>query len=213
MKHLIIIGARGFGREVLSFARNNQPFQKVKYEIKGFLDDKTDALDGLRGDFPPILGSVEGYQIQPDDVFICALGDGEMRKKYSDMILAKGGEFISLVSKSAWINQNAKIGKGCIINGWTSISDNVDVGDFTVIHPFCDIGHDAKIGAFNSIEAYCFMGGYAYTGDYTTLHVRSTIIRHKGVGAHVSVGASSVVMRKFGDDLHVFGNPAVRLKF
>ena len=216
MKNLVIIGARGFGREVLWMARGTREYRAGEWSIKGFLDDKKDALDGLRepkDGFPPILGSVEAYQPQPDDVFICALGEAKWRRKYAQMILDKGGRFVSIVSQNAYVASSATIGPGCMIGGLTTISDNVTVGPFTMIHSFCTLGHDVTIGAYNSIESHCFFGGYSATGEETTMHVRSAIIPHKRVGNRVSVGFGSVVMRNCGDDVHLFGNPAKRLDY
>lgn len=210
MKNLLIIGARGWGREVL-FSFKYHP-SRTDINIKGFLDDNTHALDGLKGEFPPIISSVEEYIVQPDDVFFCALGDPDARKKYVDMIECKGGRFVSYLSPQALINPNAIIGDGSYIAAHTYVSDNVVIGKHTVIHSLSTLGHDVKIGDFVSIEAYCFFGGYVEVGDLSTIHVRSTIIRHKKVGVHVSVGASSVVMRNVKDNLHVFGNPAKRIE-
>lgn len=216
MKHLIIIGARGYGREVLWTARWTREYLRGDWDIKGFLDDKADALDGLTppaSGYPPILGPVETYDVQPDDVFICALGDAKWRRKYAQIILDKGGEFISIIDPKASIASSATIGCGCIIGGLTTISDNVEIGPFTMVHSYTTFGHDVKIGAYNSIEAYCFLGGYSLTGEETTMHVRSAIIPHKKVGNRVSVGFGSVVMRNFSDDVHLFGNPAKKMDF
>ena len=38
MKHLLIIGARGYGRGVYDIARSMKTYQK-EFDIKGFLDD------------------------------------------------------------------------------------------------------------------------------------------------------------------------------
>lgn len=213
MKNLLIIGARGWGREVLGTVRVLPEYKSGELTVKGFLDDKADALDGLRGDFPPILSSVEDYEPQEDDVFICALGDCHYRRKYAEMILAKGGKFISVINPTARVTANVKVGQGVIIGAMAVITDNVTVGDFSMIHGFTTIGHDATIGAYNSIEAYCFFGGYSQTGENTTMHVRSSIIPHKRVGNNCSVGFGSVVMRNFGDNLHLFGNPARKIEF
>ena len=209
MKNLLIIGARGWGREVL-WKFKNHPC-RTDLNIKGFLDDDIYILDGLRGEFPPIVSSVEEYEIQPEDVFFCALGDSEARKKYVDIIESKGGHFISYISPQASVYPNAIIGNGSYIAANTVISDNVTVGKHTVIHSMSILGHDVKIGDFVSIEAYSFFGGYAEVGDFSSIHVRSTILRHKKVGSHVSVGAASVVIRNVKDNLHVFGNPAKRI--
>ncbi len=213
MKNLVIIGARGWGREVLGIVRLLPEYQCGELKVKGFLDDKADVLEGLRGDFPPIISSVEDYKPQADDVFICALGDCTYRRKYVEMILAKGGKFISVIHPTASVFPNAQIGQGVIISSMARVSDNVTIGDFTTVHGFVTLGHDATIGAYNSIESYCFFGGYSQTGENTTMHVRSAIIPHKRVGNNCSVGFGSVVMRNFGDNLHLFGNPAKKIEF
>lgn len=50
MKNLLIIGARGFGREVYDLAMDCVE-AGADFYIKGFLDDKKDALEGL-GEYP-----------------------------------------------------------------------------------------------------------------------------------------------------------------
>ena len=125
MKHLVIIGARGWGREIYAAVRNTKAYQEHEYDVKGFLDDKADALEGLKGDFPPILGSVESYEVQPDDVFFCAMGDSQWRKHYAEMISSKGGHFITIINPMARINPTATIGEGTYIGPYTLVSDNV----------------------------------------------------------------------------------------
>ena len=211
MKHLVIIGARGWGREIYAAVRNTKAYQDQEYDVKGFLDDKADALDGLKGDFPPILGSVESYEIQRDDVFFCAMGDPHWRKHYAEMISSKGGRFISVINPMARINPTASIGEGTYIGAYSIISDNVVVGRHCVLQCFNDIGHDVVINDFVSIESYVFMGGGAKIGYMSTMHTKSSVIPHKTVGNECTVGINSVVMKNLKDGLHVFGCPAVRI--
>lgn len=207
MNNLLIIGARGWGREVLwSFTTN---FHDLS--VKGFLDDNSRALDGLTGDFPPILSSVEEYQIQPDDVFFCAVGDPFYRKKYADIIENKGGRFVTYISPHAIVSPHALIKDGVFIGAHTIVSDNVVVGRHAMIHSFSTLGHDVKVGDFVSMEAYCFLGGYAEIGELSSIHVRSTILSHKHVGKNASVGAMSLVIRNVKDGNSVFGVPAKKI--
>lgn len=204
MKDLLIIGARGWGREVFFSFKNN-----IKdIHIKGFLDDNIRALDGLNGEYPPIISSVEDYQIQPNDVFFCAVGNPVYRKKYAEIIEEKGGKFISFISPLAIVNPTAVLGEGVYIGGNSIISDNVIIGKHAMIHALCTLGHDVRIGDYVSIEAYSFFGGFSEIGNMTEIHVRSTILNHRKVGRNVSVGAGSVVLRNIKDDCHVFGVPA-----
>ena len=195
MKHLIIIGARGWGREVYAAAIGTKAYRDGEYDIKGFLDSKTDALDGLKGDYPPIICAPETYTIQEDDVFFVAMGDPYWRKHYAKMMENKGAKFMSFIAV------------------WSCISANVTLGKHTMVHSFSTVGHDVKIGNYSSVEAYSFLGGYAEIGEESVMHVRSTLIAHKKIGNNVSVGANSVVMRNVRDGLHVFGNPATKIDY
>lgn len=210
MKNLIIIGARGWGREVLWSV--SDMVKSGKISIKGFLDSNSYALDGLIGDFPPIIGTVEDYEIEPDDIFFCALGDPKWRKHYTEIIESKGGKFYTFISEKASVSPNATIGEGSFIASNTIISDNVTIGKQAMIHGLCTIGHDVKLGEYVSVEAYCFFGGYSSVGDNSSIHVRSTILSHKKVGANASVGAGSVVIRNVKDNQNVFGNPAKKIE-
>jgi len=211
MKNLIIIGARGFGREYYYELLKHEGYGK-DFIIKGFLDDKKDALDGF-ANYPPILNSVEDYEIQPNDMFLCALGDPYYRKKYIEIIKHKGGHFFSSINSKSDISPGAEIGEGVMIAQFCCISPNTKIGDFSVIHPFCIIGHDAVIGNYCALEAYSFMGGYTQIGDNVILHTRATILPHIKVGDNAKVGAGSVVIRNVEPNITVFGIPAKKVDY
>lgn len=212
MKHLIIIGARGWGREIYYAFLNSSLFGNGGYDVKGFLDDKSDALDGLKGDWPPIIGSVEEYQVCDDDVFFCAMGDSKWRKHYAEIITAKGGKFINIIDPCAWVNPTATLGEGLYIGPFTLVSANVFVGNQVVIQAYCNIGHDVVVGDYSTIESYVFLGGGASVGEMSVLHTKASIVPHKAVGSGCIVGINSVVMRNFKDNLSLFGNPAQKVE-
>lgn len=211
MKNLIIIGARGFGREYCNSLKLYENYGK-EFIIKGFLDDKVEALDVFSG-YPPILSSVEEYEIEEDDIFTCALGDPIYRKKYVNIVKQKGGAFMTLIDSKSIIHPDAQIGEGVMISAFCSISANVRIGDFSTVQPFCNFGHDAIVGSFCAIESYSFMGGFSCIGNNVTLHTRSTILPHIKVGDNSIVGAGSVVLRNVKSNTTVFGVPAKKIDF
>ena len=210
MKNLIIIGARGFGREYCNSLKLYENYGK-EFIIKGFLDDKVEALDVFSG-YPPILSSVEEYEIEEDDIFTCALGDPIYRKKYVNIVKQKGGAFMTLIDSKSIIHPDAQIGEGVMISAFCSISANVTIGDFSTVQPFCNFGHDAIVGSFCAIESYSFMG-FSSIGNNVTLHTRSTILPHIKVGDNSIVGAGSVVLRNVKSNTTVFGVPAKKIDF
>jgi sugar O-acyltransferase (sialic acid O-acetyltransferase NeuD family) len=207
MKRLIIIGARGFGREVFNLATQCEGYGR-EFCVKGFLDDKKDALDGLCG-YPAVLGDVESYTIEQDDVFVCALGEPEHKKHYVEIMLGKGGVFTSLVHPSSVIASNTLLGQGSIVLPGVYLSCDLCLGDFITLQPFCVIGHDARIDSFCHLNSYAFMGGYAQLEEGVTLHTGAKVLPHKKVGAWATVGAGSVVLRNVKSGVTVFGLPAL----
>lgn len=210
MKNLIIIGARGFGREVFWLAK--WPWYKG-IRVKGFLDDDSTLFSGFNRDLPPILSSVEEYEVKSNDFFFCALGDPAQRKKYSEIIKNKGGRFMSIISSKAEIAPSAKIGEGCFVDAYTVISDNVAVGDNSIFQRGAVIGHDAIVSDYVTIGTYAFCGGGSFIGSLTTINPHSTICRLARVGEDVVVGAGSVVIRNVPNHNHVFGVPAKAITF
>lgn len=209
MNNLIIIGARGFGREVYHLATQCGDYQK-EFQIKGFLDSKADALESYSG-YPPILGAVETYVPQPQDRFVCALGDVKAKKHYLSIIREKGGRFVSLIHPTAIILSNTSIGVGAIILANVFISSEVVIGDYVTIQPFSAIGHDARISDYAHLNAYAFVGGYAQVGEGATLHTGAKVLPHKRIGDWAIVGAGSVVLRNVKAGETVFGVPALSL--
>jgi sugar O-acyltransferase (sialic acid O-acetyltransferase NeuD family) len=206
MKNLIIIGARGFGREIYNVATQTKEYN-TKWIIGGFLDNKEDALDGFKG-YPPILSSVEDYEVQENDLFICALGDVKYKKKYVSLILGKGGKFTNIIHPTSIININVKLGIGIIICPFTYISNDVIIGNFTTIQTHSAIGHDVQIGDYCQINALTFLGGFAEIEEGVTMNPGSGVVPRGNIGENTVVGINSTVLKNTKPNSTVYGNPA-----
>lgn len=211
MKHLLIIGARGWGREVYDIAKACID-AGADFTVKGFLDDKATALDDY-DNYPPIIGPVETYEIQKDDVFICALGDVNYKKQYAEIILNKGGEFISLVHPTAVIGTNAQIGKGCVVGAFANLSNDTAIGDFVTMSIRAGIGHDSTIGNYTHIGGNCCISGFVTIGDNVTMHPGCVMVPHRRIGNNAIIGTGSVVLSNVKEGTTVFGNPAKKIEF
>lgn len=211
MKNLIIIGARGFGREVYDLAIQCSGYN-TEYVIKGFLDDKLDALADFEN-YPEIISSVEDYDIQEDDVFVCALGSIKWKRHYVELILAKGAKFINLIHPSTTLNTNVIIGSGSLVFMNSNISNDCIIEDFVTIQGYVGLGHDTKISKWSHLSAYSFTGGFVVLEEEVCLNTRATVLPHIIVRKGATVGAASLVIKNVKENTTVFGVPAKRLDF
>ena len=211
MKNLIIIGARAYGREVYNIAIQTKEYN-TDWVVKGFLDNDESVLSNYPDSYPPIISSIDDYIIQPNDVFICALGTPDIKKYYIQKILDKGGEFTNIIHPSAVINTlNVKIGYGVIICPLTYISNDTTIGNYVTIQSHAAIGHDVIIGDYCQINALTFIGGFAQIGTETIINPGANIAPKKRVGNNVLVGINSTVLNTIHDNISVYGNPAKRI--
>lgn len=207
MKNLVIVGARGFGREVYHLA-NDMVAAGEPMRIRGFLDDDPDVACRVTG-YPPVLGSVEDYSPKANDVFVCALGDVAAKEKYAGVILEKGGRFVSIIHPTAIVRNSSLIEKGCIIQAYSVVSAEVAMGNFVSIQAHTVVGHDVQIGDWSHLSAFVFVGGNAIIGKRVQVFTRATILPKLTIGENAVVGAGSVVIRPVKPGTSVFGNPAV----
>ena len=208
MKHLVIIGAGGMGRTIYSNALESVGYGET-FDIKGFIDDDLNALEGYPN-YPPIIGTIKNYQPQTDDVFVSSIG-GAARRPCMEEIIARGGEFLQLVHKMARIYTNAQLGKGNFIGAYTVIGNDAVVGDYNMIQSYTVIGHDAHIGSWNRIDTHVTCVGGTIVEDDVNIHTGAVISHNVKVESGAHVGACSFVIKKVKAGTTVMGNPAKKL--
>lgn len=210
MKHLIILCAGGFGREVYNSALESIGYGD-EFDVKGFLDDNPDALDGFEG-YPSIIGTIKDYQPEEGDVFVCAVGSVKTKIAICEGIIAKGGVMYTLIHRTAYISRNVVMGKGCMLLACARIHCDVTLGDYVTVQPYATVGHDVTVGKWTHINAYADCGGMSKIGEGVTLHTTCFVVPLSIVGDYATVGAGSVAMRRVKAGQTVFGVPAKPLR-
>lgn len=210
MKHLVIIGAGGYGREMFGAAMGAVGFG-VDFDVKGFLDARADALDGFRG-YPPIIGTPEGYAPQADDVFITALGSIASRRKCAEQLERRGAKFISIVHKTATLGPNVEVGAGSFIAPNVTLTADIRVGRHAAVFHNSSVGHDSVLDDFSHVYAQCAIGGAVHLGAGAVVYPGAVIVPRRTIGENAVVGAGSTVVLNVRPGVTVFGSPAREVK-
>ncbi len=209
MKRLLIVGAGGFGREMFAAAQGASGYG-AEFVVEGFLDENPNALSAYSG-YPPILCSPQEYEPKPNDVFITAVGSLSARRKLVDIIEKRGGEFVSVVHKTAFIGPNVSIAVGSFIAPGVSLTCDISVGRHSCIFHNSSVGHDTIIGDFSHIYAQCAIGGAVEIGNDVSVFPGAVVTPRRKLGDGAVIGALSAVFANVAPHTRVLGNPAAPL--
>ncbi len=211
MENIVIVGAGGFGREVLCYVQDVIQYGKKNWKVKGFLDDNLNALSDYKISDYRIIDRIESYKIEKDDRFICAIGTPKIKKKVVGSLKQRSAVFITLIHPTAMVMERAQIGEGSIVAHHSVIGPDVILGDFVTVNGNCGIGHDARIGSWSVLCSYCDVTGFCELGEGVFLGSKASITPGKKVGEDASVSAGAIVFKNVKAGTTVFGNPAKKL--
>ena len=204
MKDLIIVGAGGMARKVfVTLRRLNE--KEPKWNIIGCIDDNEHALDGVRFDLG-IIGRISDWQPTENQVFVMGISDPKLKHKISDMLVARGAKFETIVSPDVLLGDYVEIGEGSVILTPYNVDSGVRIGKFVTLLG-STIALDGVIGDYSTTAGFAnltnaVIGKEVYVGSHVVL-VENT---HVGDGAFISVG--SIVLKDVKPHEQVFGYPA-----
>lgn len=208
MKDLIIVGAGGFGRELLQWIKDINKVE-VKWQIKGFIDDNPKALDGIRCDYS-IIGSIKDWIPKENEVFACAIAKPDIKERVTTLLKSRGASFESITHPTAVIGENNEIGCGLIAYPYSVITTNTVIGDFVTLLS-SEIGHDAKIDDYTTISSFCDITGGVIIGKRVFIGSHVAIAPKRKIGNDSYIGIGSVVVTHVKEGSKLFGNPAKKL--
>ncbi len=210
LPQLVIIGAGGFGREMLAWAEQSVQFGH-DWTIKGFIDDNLDALSGRRTP-RPIVGRIEDYQPASDDVFICAIGTPVYKKACSEKIAARGGRFTRLVHRTAVLGHEIELDEGVILCPYTIVSGYNRLGRGVAVNLHSSVDHDATVGDWTQINCHCDLMGSVEVGREVFMGSHVAITPGVKVADGAFLGAGTVVLRNVEAGAKMAGVPARRIE-
>jgi sugar O-acyltransferase (sialic acid O-acetyltransferase NeuD family) len=207
MKQLVIVGAGGFGREVLDWARQSDAYGR-DWLLKGFLDDNPQALDGFGAIGVPLLGGVADYRPSEDEVFVCAIGIVAAKRRCVEAIRGRCGAFVRVVHRTAVVSGAAALGEGAILCPGSIVTANARLGNFVSVNLNSTVAHDAVVGDWSQLHCHVDITGGVVLGEGVLVGSHASVLPGVRVGAGAIVGAGAVVMRDVPAGATVYGSPA-----
>jgi len=202
-----IIGAGGFGREVLNIYID----LGREDDVLGFLEENSKREGEILNGKPiydiSILENLDRENIK----LIGAIGT-PLRKRLIEYTKELGYKYDTVIHptvvKSRWVS----IGEGSIICAGTIITSQVTIGEHTIINLDSTIGHDVKIGSYTTISPGVHISGRVSIGDGSFIGTGAVIVPNVKIGNNSFIGAGAVVTKDIPDNVLAVGVPAKPIK-
>jgi len=212
MQSIVILGAGGFGREVLDILIAQNKISK-KWKILGFLDENPE-LEGKVLNGYPVLGSFEWLsKANTEGVrVVCAIGDNISKKKVVEKAISLGLKFANVVHPTAVITDFVTLGEGVIICAGCILTNQITIGNHVIINLDVTIGHDTTIEGFCTLAPGVHISGRNKIGEGTNIGTGAVTIQGITIGRWSVIGAGAVVVGDIPDKVVAVGVPAKPIK-
>lgn len=211
LKDLVIIGAGGFGREMILHVNEEANKHKLEWNLIGFVDEEqTGEVEGYK-----ILGNLETFlKMEEKPYFFIAIANSEARERIAKQCKAAGFPAATIYcgGMNAMLAPNAEIGEGCYIGRNCAIMNEVKIGPFCIIQGRSLFGHDTTVGEYTSIMTDASFGGETHVGPHCYFGLRCTVINRINITDHCTFGACACVVKDAAQSGTYVGVPAKLIK-
>jgi len=209
VERIVIIGAGGFGREIVALARacNTVPEQPI-YEVVGVVDDGTVDRGRLERLSVSLIGIVETVG-NLDARYVIGIGSPSVRRVVDKRLEAIGAlPAAPMVHPLAWVGPDVELAPGVIVCAGAIATTNVRVGRHTHLNLQTTIGHDCRIGEYVTVAPMTAISGNVIIEDEVELGTGVSVLPGVTIGRGAMVGAGAVVTRDIAPGTVAVGVPA-----
>lgn len=203
---LILIGGGGHCRSALDVIA-----MEGRWRIAGILDRTERIGDEVLGhriigddDRIPSLAA-EGHR------FLITAGqvrDADLRMRMAGLVLAAGGELVTVISPTARVALGATLGPGCFVGHMAVVNSGARIGSNVIINTSALVEHDAVIGSHCHVATGTLVNGDCRVGDGSLIGSGAILLQGVRVGQRCVVGAGALVLKDVPDGAIAIGQPA-----
>jgi sugar O-acyltransferase (sialic acid O-acetyltransferase NeuD family) len=205
---LCIIGAGGFGREVLCLYIDICRQQRRTYaDTVVFAEDDAHWQQRMIMDVPVV--PLSAMRDKPYE-FVIAIGNPQVRAGIAAS-MPEDTRWATLVHPAAIMSQWVTAGPGSIVCAGAVLTCNITLGRHTHINLNTTIGHDVTAGDFfttapgAAISGNCSFGNQVYMGSNACIREKITVT------GNVTIGMGAVVVQHITEPGVYAGNPAKKI--
>ncbi len=209
-----IVGAGGFGREVMPVASHMLGMTEglPNYEIVFVVEfGDTTSINGHR------VITVEEFLANPaEKYFNIAIADYPTRERIAKELIAQGAIPFSIHAENSMSLSANEIGAGAILCPYVLITANAKIGQFFHANIYSYVAHDCQIGDFVTFAPNVHCNGRVVIEDYAYIGTGAIIKEGSPdkpiiIGRGAVVGMGAVVTKSVAPFTTVVGNPAAPL--
>ena len=205
-RDLVIVGAGGFGREIMWLAQDIGEFN-----LLGFIDDSKKAGTQISG--VEVLGGVADSLKWAHAEFVVAVGAPRTRQIIVNKLEASGvKKFATLIHPSVKKSQSVVIGEGSMICAGTILTVDIQLGKHNIINLNCTVGHDCQFGDYCTIAPIAAISGNVTMGALVEVGTGAAIRQGAQLEQGSLLGMGAVLTKNISSNQIFVGNPAKFLK-
>ncbi|HYD44620.1 MAG TPA: NeuD/PglB/VioB family sugar acetyltransferase [Phenylobacterium sp.] len=133
---------------------------------------------------------------------------GPQRRAICLKLLEAVASLPPILHPAATVSATATLGAGTVVSAGVVVQQDARIGRFCMLNTSCSIDHDNLVGDFVSVSPGVRTAGSAQIGDEAFVGLGALIIGGVKVGRRATVGAGAVVIRDVPEGVTVVGNPA-----
>lgn len=200
-----LVGAGGYGREVMEFAKRLLPDNYEIYFVETV--PRSDIVNGVR-----VISETEFLSLPARLHYAVAVASREGRRQ----IVSRVGETArpySLVASNCFVGESNNIGAGAILSPFSTVTANAKIGQHFHANLYSYVAHDCVIGDFVTFAPNVHCNGNVHIGDGAYIGTGAVIRQGDQdapmtIGRNAVIGMGAVVTKPVPDGATVVGNPA-----